>query len=646
MKKVVLTAALVFFALALQAQQYHSSSNRAVRIFKEAAEAFRLREDEEAEKLIRKALRVDENFSEAWFMLAQIYLDRDRPRDAATYYLNGLKAHPGAVPGGYLKLAGVEYSAGMYQQAVNHLDQWRRSGYTDESMALEAKSLQEKIDFALEAVANPVPFQPENLGDSVNSDYYEHWPSLSVDEKKLFITVLLPVNKDQPVSFVNGQEDFFYATWEGNYWSERQNLGKPINTGDNEGAQSVTADGRTLFFTGCNRPDGYGLCDIYTSRWENGQWSVPVNLGEAVNTYHSEKHPSISADGRILYFTSNRPGGKGEYDLYRSVKTGNGWSNPENLGDSINTTAVEQSPFIHPDQQTLYFSSHGWTGMGAGDIFISQRKDSGSWSTPRNLGYPINTHNDEIGLIVNARGNKAYYASNRKSGTDTDIYTFDMPEKVRPVPVSYISGRVFDARNYRGLEATFQLIDLENGRLVMESASQPGEGSYLISLPANRQYAFNVSHPGYLFYSDHFSLGGTYTNLDPFEKNIPLQPIETGKNMVLRNIFFDLESATLKKLSRVELNKVVQFLEQNAGVVIEISGHTDSTGTDAFNQELSRERAESVASYLVQSGIDSSRIETAGYGDSRPLATNETEQGRAQNRRTEMTVVEIREGTN
>ncbi len=625
------------------AQEYSSDSRKAIRHFETAREYFSNRNDTEAEAYLWKAIGADEQFIEAWFMLAQIALDRNQGEKAAEYYGTGLMIDPDRNARGFLKLSEIEFGNGNYSAAAAHLDKWKTYGFDDEQSKPLVALLEQNLPFALRAVTNPVPFNPEPLGDAVNTDQYEYWPSLSIDEHTIFFTVLGPPNPDLPPQRLPMQEDFYFASKKDGEWVGRTYLGAPVNTNTNEGAQTVTADGRTIYFTGCNRADGHGrMCDIYSSRiTENGQWSEPVNLGDAINTSFSEKHPSISSDGRFLIFASNRSGGEGGYDLWISEKSGDTWSVPVNMGDSINTPGTEQSPFIHPDQQTLYFSSDGWPGLGRGDIFISRMKDDGTWSKPVNLGFPVNTHNEEVGFIVNARGDRAYYSTNRRAGTDTDIYTFEMPPEARPRPVSYITGRVYDSRNMKGVMATLRLIDIETGKLVTESVSSSGEGDYILSLPTGADYAFNVSHPGYLFYSDHFKLEKHYGKLDPLKKAIPLDPLSTGKMVVLNNIFYATDSYKLKESSTVELDKVLEFLELNQGVGVEISGHTDNTGSATYNLELSRKRAEEVVRYLTSRGIDPERLTAKGYGDTVPVADNATEEGRAMNRRTELKILKV-----
>jgi outer membrane protein OmpA-like peptidoglycan-associated protein len=302
---------------------------------------------------------------------------------------------------------------------------------------------------------------------------------------------------------------------------------------------------------------------------------------------------------------------------------------------------MEQSPFIHPDQLTLYFSSNGWPGMGQGDLFLSRLNGTGQWSSPENLGYPINTYSDDIGLSVNASGNRAFFASDRDSARGTDLYTFELPERTRPFPVSYMKGRVFDVSTQMGLRARMQLIDIETEEVVMELESSSADGGFLLSLPTNREYVLNVTADGYLFYSAHFTFSRVTGELDAIRRDIPLERISEGSSVVLKNIFFDVDSHALRSSSVAELNKVASYLLAHPELEVEIGGHTDNTGSTTYNQELSQKRARAVVEYLTGHGVDPRNLKARGYGDTQPVGDNATEEGRARNRRTELKILKI-----
>jgi outer membrane protein OmpA-like peptidoglycan-associated protein len=395
-----------------------------------------------------------------------------------------------------------------------------------------------------------------------------------------------------------------------------------------------------MFFTACQKADSYGGCDIYFAKKTGNRWSEAINIGEPVNSRYWESQPSISSDGRTLYFVSNRPGGKGGMDIWKSYINDHGrFSKPENLGDSINTRGTESGPFIHPDNQTLYFASDAWLGMGGLDLYVSRKGVTNQWKRPDNLGYPINTHKDEEFLIVNAKGNLAYFSSNREGSRGKDIYNFELYDEAQPFQVTYVKGKVFDAVTNEKLKAKFELIDLETSKLVMEAFSHNKTGEFLVCLPVNKNYALNVSKTGYLFYSENFSLKNPENPSETFLMDIPLQPIREGAIVVLKNIFYETDKYDLKPESKAELSKLISFLNKNPKVNIEISGHTDNIGEDDYNIKLSRNRALSVYNYLTENEISNTRLSYEGYGENSPVASNETEKGRAQNRRTEFKIV-------
>jgi outer membrane protein OmpA-like peptidoglycan-associated protein len=311
-----------------------------------------------------------------------------------------------------------------------------------------------------------------------------------------------------------------------------------------------------------------------------------------------------------------------------------------NPGEPINTFGVEMSPFIHPDNHSLYYSSDGLIGLGGYDIFVSRLDSDKTWQKPVNLGYPINTNRDEIGLIVNSKGDKAYYSSDIDKTKGKDIYVFELPVESRPLMVTYMKGKVFDAQDKHLLKAEFELIDLETGNMIHNSFSDSITGEFLVSIPVNRNYMLNVSKKAYLFFSENFTLKNTSNATRPFLKDVPLQPLKTGNIIVLKNVFFETDSYSLRKESKIELDKVVKLLQANPAIKIEIGGHTDNTGSVEYNQKLSENRAQSVAEYLISASVLTDRITAKGYGFNLPIADNNSEDGKAQNRRTEMKVIE------
>ena len=613
-----------------------TTSKKAMEAYNRAVQDYSVRSFDTAERFLEESIRADSAFIDAYLLMAEVELDWGKPLKAIDAYKKGLKINEQYYPYGFIRLGQLQYEDAQYEEALksyNHFLELHTGNVKNEE---KAKDGIVRCTFSIDAIRHPVDFKPENLGNGVNSTLDDYWPSLSADEQTLVITRLI---KSEDF-FKKVQEDFFISNRENNGWTVAKNLGFPINTSDNEGAQTLSGDGRLMVFTACNRNDGVGRCDLYWSIRRGDKWSTPQNMGKPINTTFRETQPSITADGRTLYFASDRPGGKGNHDIWVSYKdSADHWTVPQNMGDSINSTGTEMSPFIHSDNQSLYFSSDGLIGLGGYDIFVSRRNKEGKWRKAVNLGYPINTNRDEIGLIVNARGDKAYFASNIDKNQGKDIFSFDMPLKDRPYMTTYMKGRVLDAVNHNLLRARFELIDLESGKEFYKSYSDSITGEFVVSIPVDHNYMLNVSRKGYLFYSENFSLKGVLYQDTPLLKDVPLQPIEIGKSIVLKNVFYETDSYALKKESEIELNKVVQFLKVNPGIRIEISGYTDNVGETVYNQVLSENRAKTVANYLIAASINAQRIVSKGYGMSIAVASNDTEDGRAKNRRTELKII-------
>ena len=626
--------------LSAQSFEYTTQNKKAIARYEASQNAYDKRNMSDAEKLLLEAIKLDEQFVEAHLLLSQVYQVVQRIDEAIGMAERAIELNPDFFPHAHYNVANMLLSQGEYQRASMYYNSFLNYPNIREETLQLARLRLKSCAFALEAIANPVPFVPVSLGSNVNSIYDDYWPSLSADENTLVITSNIPKDSSLEQVIGNRQEDFFITTRdeEGN-WKPVKNIGTPINTPYfNEGAQSITADGKTMYYTVCE-----GRCNIFVSSLQDdGQWGRPRKLPEPVNLgYSSEKQPSISPDGTTLYFVSDRKGGLGGYDIWRSSRIDeHRWEQPENLGETINTPFLEQSPFIHFDNQTLYFSSNGHVGMGGLDIFMTQMVDDTTWTTPINLGYPINTHRNEDGLIVNAMGNTAYFSSEINPDTQRDIYTFEMPSESRPISSSYITGFITDERSGWPLQAEFSLIDVDQNQTIMESVSSQ-DGDFFLCVPSNRRYAFFASTPGYLFYSEHFDLKGEYSATDPYVKNIELSPILVNQTMVMRNVFFDTDSYELLSESLVELQKLYELLRVNPTLEISVEGHTDNVGEESYNQVLSENRAKAVTIFLEQKGIVSKRIAFKGFGESRPVESNDTHEGRARNRRTEIRVIKL-----
>jgi outer membrane protein OmpA-like peptidoglycan-associated protein/tetratricopeptide (TPR) repeat protein len=472
-------------------------------------------------------------------------------------------------------------------------------------------------------------FAPQNMGENINSSWLEYFPSLTIDGSKMIFT-----------RRVNNDEDFYESNYANGQWSKAQPVAGKINTNLNEGAQNISQDGEWLIFTGCNYPEGQGSCDLYIAyKTKSGEWTEPENMGSMINTDFWESSPSLSSDKRNLYFASSQAGGFGGKDIWVSTRNTSGkWGRPVNLGPTVNTAADEGCPFIHADNRTLYFNSNGHPGYGLTDLFLSKRQPDDSWGTAVNLGYPINTIDDEGSLIVSSDGKTSYYASD---GGDTkgglDLYRFELRDDIRADKVLWVKGKVFDKKTQIGLPSSVELTEI-NSRKLISKLQTDEEGNYLITLPVGKDYAFNVNRKGYLFYSDNFSI-----NTNPLDSalviNIPLQPIEAGASIVLKNIFFDTKKFELKNESLTELDKVVELMADNPKLTILISGHTDNVGQPADNLLLSNNRAKAVVSYLQKNGVDIKRLTAKGLGATKPIADNASEKGKAQNRRTELSII-------
>ena len=641
MKKIAVILLIILGAGNANAQRYYSANKKAIAQYEKTIKYWLQGKTVQAIKGFEKTLEIAPDFIEANFMLGDIYIDTKDMEKAKKYYLNGVLTDSSYYTKGWYWLANIEMNDGNYDMAKQYFSIFLTLDKDNKDLQPLANKGIKEAEFREYAIANPIPFTPQNMGKMINTPYDEYLPALTADEQTLVITRKEP-RKSTTTAMTPEEEDFYISTLDTNgNWTMAERVSEPLNSNDNEGAQCISQDGRFIVFTICGE-GGLGSCDLYWSKKIGDRWSKPRNLGAAVNSRYWDSQPSFSIDGKTLYFTSNRPGGKGGKDIWKTTLNENGrWNKAVNLGDSINTPQDETCPFIHYDDQTLYFASNGHIGMGGFDIFYSRKLNDTTWSMPTNIGYPINTSGEEMNLIVGAGGKMAIFSSDKLEGYGgQDLYTFELYPEAQPVATTYMKGRVFDEKSKQPLAADFRIIDLENENEVVSATADPVTGSFLISLPVNKNYALNVSMDGYLFHSENIELlSGTPD--EPFLKNVGMKQLSVGESVVLKNVFFETNKYDLKDESRVELMKLHSFMQNNPAVSIEISGHTDNVGNDNDNQTLSENRAQAIYNFLIENGIEADRLSYKGYGETQPIDTNDTEKGRANNRRSEFKIKEI-----
>jgi len=643
--KIIFSLFLALTIYSAEAQKLSTSSRKAQKNFEEASSHLTYGHYYEANENLQKAIQVDPNFIEAFLLLGDLNTDLHQNNYAIRYYKKAIELDPEFYPQVHYFIAKLYLEEGIYEEAEKSFTNYIAFPEIDEYSKKDSERNILNCQFATVALQNPVDFKPINLGQNINSIYSEYFPTMTVDGKFILFTRRLGEEG-------NHQQEDFYVSIKGKdkKWVAAQNMGKSINTPLNEGAATISADGKTIIFTACEKNgvygygrNGYGSCDLFFTRKNGKQWSKPVNLGPPINTGNWESQPSLSSDGETLYFVRGvRRGTRRESDILVTHLDKEGyWTSPTKLPPTINTEESEESVLIHPDNRTLYFSSRGKIGMGGLDIFMSKKDTNNEWGEAINLGYPINTHKDENSLLVSPDGQLGYFASNREGGFGgLDIYGFLMPEKIKPEPVTYFKGIVYDSLSRELLSAEIELIDVKLSKTIKTSYSSASNGQFFLTLIPQYNYMINVSKDGYLFYSDVFLITDNFDLSKPFLKDIPLLPIQVGSSTILKNIFFELDKSLLKDESQSELKKLQEFLEHNKSISIEIAGHTDQQGTHEYNLKLSENRAKAVYDYLISNGIDASRLQYKGYSYDKPIATNETEEGRAQNRRTEFIIVE------
>ncbi len=628
--------ALLFTASQVQAQ-YSGVNKKALKWYHQAEEAYRSNNNQKALQLLSRAAKKDPQFVEVWLLKADVLTEMGENDKAIEAYQHALAIDSTFFPPAWFYMGDLLMSSGNYARASKAFETFIKMKNVSPALRKKAKRQLLWAETAKKLTDNPVKVTIDKLDSSINTadDEFVNW--VSTDNKKLIFTrktrVLNPENREAAY-----REQFFKSVKQDSVWqkTERMNLSWAEN--QNVGAMSLTADGKALYFTGCRWPDGMGRCDLYTSHLHNHTWQEPVNLGSTVNSTGWESQPFVSANGKYLLFSSTRPGGYGGSDIWMSVKLKNNrWSPPVNLGDSINTPGNEMAPFLYADNQTLVFSSDGHPGMGQQDLFISRKNSAGIWSKAENLGYPINTKQSEINLIYSLDGKHIWISSNRESN-NYNIFKIPVYPEIKPGKVLFFYGKVVDAKTEKPLPAQIILTDVITGRKISSRNSTTDDGTFLMVMEPRQTYAFNIMAKGYLMLSDKFTPEKELSDSINITKTFRLIPIKRGSSFTLNNLYFETDSPELNSRSFAELSKLVEFLKLNPALQLEIRGHTDNSGRIDYNLTLSRQRAKAVFTYLTTHGISKNRLSFKGFGASQPVAGNNTNEGKAKNRRVELVV--------
>ncbi len=627
--KIVWLFVLLMGGNELLAQAFSTKNKKAIELYTESDNYRVRREYDKAIQLLQEAIEKDKKFEEAYFRLAQIYRVQDNLTTAVQYFEQGLSLTQNGVRSkAYLyELSQTELRLGSYVSTLAFAVKFLEQEKADQKKMAQVKLWKSQSEYSLEHEKEILDYIITVLSDTVNAFPMQYFPVVTADQSQLIFTARFGGPR-------NDNEDLVVSTKNKNgSWSRPVSLSDNINTIRREGACTISADGRHLIYTVC----GERGCDLYESRKTGPVWSQPNSLGPAINSSSWDAQPSLSADGRELYFVSDRPGGRGGYDVWYSRLSDTGWMKAENLGSSINTAFDEISPYIHVNNQTLYVVSNGYPGFGGYDIYMAEKKD-GNWNAPGNLGKPLNDHLDQYSFIVANNGAVAYY-SKEESKNRSRLYKIQLPPSViTSYKGNVLKGTVVNAKTNKPLKARIELFNIKLNERISFVESDSVTGQYLMVLPGGAEYALYVSCPSYLFQSLHFNYLQS-EEAQPVVKNISLLPVERDASVILNNLFFDVDQYVLKEQSLTELNEIVKFLQANQSVKIEISGHTDNSGTESYNQQLSLKRAAAVAEYLKKQGIEQGRLSQKGYGAQKPLRPNDTDENRQFNRRIEFKIL-------
>lgn len=621
-----------------------------------------------------KAQNFNPNNADLNYKIGRCYWSLKEPEQSIPYFLKAVELDPVGAGDAYGVLGMAYQATYQFDEAISAYQKARARLTPDEKRSKDKDLVRyiNECNNGKDFMADTVRAFIDNMGPNINSKYMDDAPIISADQSMLVFTSTRE-NKYNKKAFDDGEydENLWVSYRNGTSWTPAVDMGEPLNTKDNDATIGLSADGQKIFIF-----NGKKGGDIMYSKKTGDTWSKP-EFFSAINTPDGhENSASFSYDENTVYFSSNnaeRVTNYGQHDIFMCQKDSKGkWGKAVNLGPTINTEYDEIGVFMHPDGRTLYFASNGHKTMGGYDIFKSILQDDGTWSEPENLGYPINTPGDETFLVMDGSGTHAYYSSSRKGsigGTDIYVITFLGPEKkvqittennliaVKANPIqqeviveksveiktsrlTVVKGVVSDAfaSPVKYLDAQIEIVDNETGKVMFTNLSNSVTGKFLIPLPSGKNYGITVKKDGYLFHSENFVVPPT-SDYQEIILDVKLMPISKDSKIVLRNVFFETDKSVLNTMSYVELDKLVKIMNENPKMKIEIGGHTDNVGSKAYNQRLSQARAEAVVNYLSSKNIASSRMQFKGYAFDEPIATNDTPEGRAQNRRVEFKII-------
>lgn len=634
MRPVFLFLIVFFLILRSEAQTYSIVDSRAIKLYQEGEALTISRQYDQAIAKYQAAIAREGSFLEAYVKASQLMITQGRLVEAEKIALQGKGKLAGknATPKNiadygwlfsnlYLKQGKFTEAYRQFQEVDPLFDEnFKRSIYYSQ--------MKVQMDFLGTELGDVRSIKKEILPSPLNGFKLQYFPVLTADGGQILFT-----KRDGTGNF--DKEDIFTAFADGDSsWTKPQSIAQTINSAFNEGTCTVTADGKILIYTSCDAPDSQGSCDLYIAYKVNGAWQRPTNMGAKVNSRSWDSQPSLSADGRVLFFSSNRRGGYGGNDIWYTVRQNDGsWTDAKNLGSIVNTPKDEISPFMFFNNEILFFATDGHQGFGGMDIFLSRVKN-GEFQKPENLGLPINDHLDQVALFITAKKDYAYYTELTKEEEENDrslLYRFKFPEEIYlGENLTVTEGKVFNSKTGQPIEATLSLVSLKNDSTLYQFQSDGKTGDFMMLYPETAVSGLYVEKKGFLpkIYNVERDKIQNVKDL-----KIELIPVASGEQFVFENVFFDFDKFDLKPASMTSLNRLFKFLQENPNVNILISGHTDNIGNQAYNQTLSLQRAKSVQTFLVMAGLHAGRVLVEGKGDKEPLVPNTSPENQALNRR-------------